>query len=445
MYDVAVLGAGPGGYAAALKAADLGAKVCIIEKDFPGGTCLNWGCIPTKAILSSVKLLSAIKNAGEFGIDVKDFHIDIAKVLKRKNDIVLKLREGLELLFKSKRIDLISGQAQFHDANTVEVNGNSISSKYIIIATGSSPIELGNLKFGHERIVSSKDILALDKIPESIAIIGGGVIGCEFAFIYNQLGSKVTIIEALEQILPNEDREVARRLESNFKKSGIDIIKGSRVVNIEGNGNTKINLENNSCVETEIALLCIGRKPYTDGLNLDAVGIKTEKNNIIVDNTLKTNINNIYAIGDVIGGYHLAHVASYEGALASENIFGNPSAVDYSSVPSCIFTHPEIASIGISEEKAKKSGIEFTVTKFPFTALGKAHVIGETEGFIKLISGTKTDKILGVHIFGALASELIADFSIAMKNNIGAKELGKAIYAHPTLSEAILELAHRIK
>lgn len=445
MYDLTVIGAGAGGYAAAVRAAELGAKVCIVEKDLLGGVCLNRGCISTTTIIKSLDILQDIKRAAEFGIDITGYKVDITKIQKRKDEVVLKLRQGLEALLKSKGIDIINGRACIGDTNKIEVDGRTISSKYIVIATGSAPMEQENLKIDHNYILSSDDILQLDRVPMCIIIIGGGVIGCEFASIYNRLGCRVTIIELMDQLLPHEDEEIARRLEASFKKSGINVIKGSKVVSIDAKNGVRVNLEDAKSVESEIAILCIGRRANISELNLNKIGIRTDNGRIWVDENLRTNIPNIYAVGDVTGGYYLAHVASYEGVVASENIFGRPRSADYSCVPNCIFTYPQISSIGITEDKAKELRLKFLVTRLPFAAISKAHILGETEGFIKLISDAKTGQMLGAHIFGASAGELISKFAIAMRSKTTARELGEVIYPHPTLSEGILEAVHRIK
>jgi len=443
MYDLTIIGSGPGGYAAALRAQKLGAKVSIVEKGLLGGTCLNIGCIPTKAIVKSVELLRNIKKSSEFGIDIPGYNINIKKIYQHKNDVVSKLRTGLESLLKSKGIDIIKGEARFLNAETIEVDGNPLTSKNIIVATGSLPAELKGIKFDHKYIVSSDDMLNLEKIPGSIAIIGGGVIGCEFASIYSQLGSKVTLIEVMDRLLPSEDREISRRLESILKREAITVLKGARVLSCQKDKGPKIGTEDGAVIEADIVLLCVGRRPNTEMLNLEAAGIDMDGSRILIDNKMKTSTSNIYAIGDAVGGSYLAHVASYEGIVASENIFSSPIAADYSIIPNSIFTHPEISSIGITEDKAKEEGIQIAVRKLPFAAIGKAHLAGETEGLIKIISDRNSDKILGAHIFGSSASELIAEFAIAMKSALTVKELGEVIYAHPTISEIVPEACHK--
>lgn len=463
MYDLTVIGAGPGGYAAAVKAAELGAKVCIVEKDSLGGVCLNKGCIPTKVIIKSADTLEEIRRSSEFGIDTDGYHIDLKKINERKNEVVLRLRQGMETLLKVKGIDVIKGEASLRAADRIEVDSKTINSRYIIIATGAVPMEQEGLKIDHHHILSSDDALQLDRIAKDIIIIGAGAIGCEFASIYHSLGSRVTIIELLDQLLPDEDKEIAGRLEVNFKKSGINVIKNSKVVSVEAkNGVTpvrnlgseggneisngvRVNLETQGTVEAEAALLCIGRRANLSGLHPDKIGLRTDNGRIWVDGNLKTNIPNIYAVGDVTGRYFLANVASYEGAVAAESIFGTAHPADYSGIPVCIFTRPQISRIGLTEEKARGLGLEFLVTRIPFAAISKAHILGETEGLVKLISDAQTDQVLGTHLFGPSATELISEFAIAMKGRMTIKKLTEVVYPHPTLSEGVLEVARRIK
>ncbi|MFH1868423.1 MAG: dihydrolipoyl dehydrogenase [Candidatus Omnitrophota bacterium] len=443
MYDLTIIGAGTGGYAAAIRAVGLGAKVCLIEKDLLGGTCLNRGCIPTKSIIQSIKVLQSVLSAKEFGVNISGFSLDIDHIFKRKDDLVLKLRQSMESQLKSKGIDIVKGSAQILDENTIKVSENQLSSKYIIIAAGSHPLEVDGLKPDHKYLLSSDDILEYHKIPKKLIIVGGGYIGCEFASIYSNLGCEVTIVEIQNQLLPSADRELAKRLESIFRKAGVDIIKGSKVVSVDSKGGVRINLEGERIIEADIALLSIGRKPNIDGLNLGNVGIQTDGGGIVVNNRLRTNIENIYAIGDVTGRHFLAHVAAYEGMIASDNIFGKQRFADYSAVPSCIFTSPEIASAGLTEEKAKELDLELSITKIPFAALSKSHITDKKEGIIKLISDKKSDMILGVQIIGDSASELLAGFVIAMQNKLTLASLCETIFAHPTLSEGIWETAYR--
>jgi len=444
-YDIAIIGAGPGGFAAAIRASELGLKVCLIEKDLIGGTCLNWGCIPTKAIVRSTDLLREIKHSHEFGVDARNCSFDISNILKRKDDLVSRIRAGAEALLKSKNIDIINSKGQLSDANTIKTDKGLIIAKNIIIATGSLPAESGTLKIDHEILYSSKDMLSLEKLPKSLAIIGGGFIGCEFASIYDELGVEITIIELMDQLLPNFDKEIARRLELSFNKRGIKVLKGEKVISVKSEVLTTIALESGNSIDAEKAFLCIGRRPNAMGMNLEGVGVKLKNNAIVTDKDFRTCISNIYAIGDVRGDYFLAHVATYEGKKAAEIISGSNPEIDYSAVPSAIFTHPEIASVGISEDIAKAKGIETLTTKLPFAAVSKANVLGQTDGFIKLVTEKNTKAILGAFIFGPSASELISNFTIAIRNSLTVNDISATIFAHPTLSESMLDIADRVK
>jgi len=444
MYDIAIIGSGPGGYAASIHAAELGLKVCIIEQDAIGGTCLNWGCVPTKSIVESLKVLHYAKKADDFGIDLTINSIDFSKIQSRKDEVITRLRQGAEALLKSKNIETIKGKAILKDKNTIDVSGNSVNADNLLIATGSLPAELENIKIDHKHILSSKDILNLDQLPEDIVIIGGGFIGCEFASIFTALGIKVTIVELMDRILPEADSEISRRLESEFKKRGIVIKKSSEVAGVEIRDKAILSIEGADSIESDRVLLCVGRKSNIADLGLEGVGVGIERGRVVVDDKLKTVVPGIYAIGDAIGGYYLAHAATYEGMVAVENIRGKETILDYSGIPSCIFTHPEISSVGITEDKAKELGIAYKVTKLPFAAVSKAHIAGETSGLIKLITDPDGDRILGAHILGSMASELISDFSICIKNGLSAQEIADTIYAHPTLSEGIWDLTKRI-
>lgn len=443
-YDIAIIGSGPAGFACALRAAGLGLKTCLIEKRLIGGTCLNWGCIPTKALAHTADLLRKINGSSKFGIRVSNTDIDIDAVLKYKDGVVSKLRTGAEKLLASKKIDVLISDASLSDANTIKTKEGSVKAKYIVIATGSSPAESGFLSIDGRNILSSKDLLALKGLPKSLAVIGGGFIGCEFAAIYNQLGVRINIIEITEQLLPGFDKEVARRLELILKKKGINVFKGKKVKSLKPQALLKIELEDQTVIEAEKALLCIGRRPNVDGLNLAGIGIDTDKGAIVVDKRLRTSIPNIYAIGDATAGFLLAHVAMYEGTLVAELISGREPKPDYSAVPSAIFTSPEIASVGLSAEEAEKRGIKAETAKLPFAAVSKAHIIDETEGFIKLIIEPGSKKILGALIFGPSASELIANFTLAIRNSLTADDISDTIFAHPTLSEGILDAAKNI-
>jgi dihydrolipoamide dehydrogenase len=455
MYDVAIIGSGPGGYVAAIRAAQLGAKVCVVEKNRLGGVCLNRGCIPTKVLISCVDTLLRVRDASHFGIEVGGYEVDFPRMILRKDEVVSHLRRGIESLFKARKIEFIQGIARLISSNEIEVSklevGNQkLEAKNIIIATGSSPLELPNLRFDGKKFLSSDQILNISETPKSLLIIGGGVIGCEFATIFASLGTKVTIVEMMEQILPQEDKEVAKKLELIFKKRGIEVLTKTKIDKVEE-------------IKQEKTLVCVGRSPNTTDLGLEQAGIKLDKGRIAVNEYLQTNLPGIFAIGDCIGGYLLAHVASYEGVVAAENIFGKLRKVDYRVVPNCIFTNPEIGSVGLTKQKAGTrpaataspgAGTSpaatihsvaaplvgaFKAVRFPFSASGKAAVLGETDGFVKIIADSQTDEILGASIIGPQATELIAETAIAMKLKAKASEISEIIFAHPTLSESIHE------
>ena len=428
-YDLAIIGSGPCGYVAAIRASQLGLKTCIFEKDKIGGVCLNWGCIPTKTLSASANALYDIERASEFGINVKGFDLDFSKVYERKESIVKKLSIGIEMLIKARKIEIIREKAEIKSPTNIKTSNLEVEAKNILIATGSIPFELPNIPFDHTDILSSTDILELKTIPKSLIIVGGGVIGCEFASIFRSFGSEITIIEAMPQLLPNEDEEISRKLEQIFKKRGIKVLTNTKIDKID---------------KGDKAFIAVGRSPNSKGLGLEALGIDCNKGWIKVDENFRTNVNSIYAAGDIKGGMLLAHVASREGIVAVEHMAGNSETIDYSAVPSCIFTNPEIASVGLNEKAAKNRGIDVKARKFLFGAIGKSHVLGETDGFIKLVTDAKNDKILGCQIIGPHATELIAEISVCVQFGITSEKLASVIHAHPTLSEIICEVSEAI-
>lgn len=444
-YDLAIIGSGPCGYVASIRAAQLGLKVCIFEKDEIGGVCLNRGCIPTKALSTSATALYNIERANDFGIDVKDYTVDFLKVHERKERIVKKLTAGIEMLMKARKIEVVKENAQISDNKRIVAGGTDAEAENILIATGSIPFEIPGIAFDGRHILSSSDMLGLQKIPKSIVIVGGGVIGCEFASIFRQFGSEISIVEMMEQLLPNEDEEIARKIEQIFKKRGIKIFTKTKVEKIEKKDDgVNAVLSNNTSVVGEKALICVGRLPNTGSLGIEAAGIECDKGWIKIDSSFKTNVKNIYAAGDVKGGTMLAHVASKEGIAAVEDICGKESKIDYNIVPNCIFTQPEIASVGLNEKRAKGHGFNTRSRKFLFSAIGKSHVSGDTEGFIKLVVDNKTDRILGSQIIGPHATELIAEVSACIQFGITSESLASVIHAHPTLSEAIQEVSEAV-
>ncbi|MCM8786343.1 MAG: dihydrolipoyl dehydrogenase [Candidatus Omnitrophica bacterium] len=417
-YDVIVIGGGPAGYPCAIRCSQYGKKVLLIEELALGGVCLNRGCIPTKALYS---ISEEISNSKYNSIE-KKVNYDWNKILNEVlNDVVLRLRTGINMLLKSYKVDLIKGKAIFKDLRTVEVNGNFYTTEYIVIATGSSCYIPECFK-NDKRIIISDHLWELQKLPESIAIIGGGFIGCEFASILNKFGVKVKIYEMMDSLLPGKDKEITELLKKSFEKRGIEV-------------NLNIKLESCEMIEAEKIFVSVGRIPNIlklEGLEYDKKGIKT-------DERLKTNIEKIYAVGDVNGKYQLAYVATKEGEIAAENICGKDEIIDYDSIPEVIFTDPEIGVCGLTEQTAKEKGIEIEIGKFPYSALGRAYADKKTEGFFKVIADKKTEKIIGMHIIGKGATELISFGTLAIKLGIKIKEIEKILYCHPTFAEGIME------
>lgn len=442
-----ILGAGPGGYVAAIKAARLGAQVTVIEEKEVGGTCLNWGCIPTKVLISSTKLLTRIQHSEEFGIEIKDNIIpNLKKIIERKNKIVDTQIKGIKRLFNRWGILLKKGKGILNTPNIVtliskDASKEKISADSIIIATGSRPAELSICPFDGDKIISSDEAVQIQSIPKSLLIIGGGAIGCEFASIYGAFGTEVTIIEMLPRIVPNEDIEISKILERELKKKKIKLLTETEVKKINiANNRVHTLLSNNEEIVTDKILVSIGRSFNSENIGLQELGIKTgKKGEILVNERMQTNIPNIYAVGDVIGRFLLAHVASKEGTIAARNIMSANEKMDYSAVPSAIFTTPEIASVGLKEHEARERGINFKTGHFEFRALAKSHIIGKIEGLIKVIAESQTDKVLGVHIIGPNASDLIHEAALAIKAGLKIKDISETIHIHPTLSEGIKE------
>ncbi|MBL7069409.1 MAG: dihydrolipoyl dehydrogenase [Candidatus Omnitrophica bacterium] len=427
-YDITIIGAGPGGYVAALYAAGLGKRVLVIEKDKPGGVCLNCGCIPTKTLIRSVKTLKSVKHSKEFGVDVSSHSLNYPAVRRRKDEVVKTLTKGVESLLKVKKVDVKKGFGRLVDKGVVEAAGERFESKDIIIATGTRPQELPAFKFDKTGILSSADMLDLKELPKRLLIVGGGVNGCEYAYIYASFGVEVTIVEMLDRLLPTMDRELGKNMEMILKRLNVKIMTKTRLEEIPP--------------EYDKTVICVGRRYNTEDIGLEKVGVKTEKGRIAVDGSLRTNVPGIYAIGDVIGGYLLAHVASHEGIIACENIAGRPGVMDYGSVPLCVYTDPEISSVGLTEGEAKDRGCEVKVAKFPFKNLGKSHTMGEKDGFIKIIGNKKTDEILGVQMVGPQAADLITEAAVTVKNRMKVEGVCSLMHAHPTLSEAFMEAAY---
>jgi dihydrolipoamide dehydrogenase len=454
-FQVVIIGSGPGGYVAAIRAGILGLKTALIEKDpFLGGTCLHRGCIPTKALLHTAHLYDEFKGAAEYGLKTGELGVDFPKVHKRKTIIVRKLSKGIEYLMKKRKIDVFTGTGTLVDANTVGIVGSdgeeTIRGDAIIIATGSAPSQLPNIVPDHTTILDSDDILKLETIPKSLTVIGAGAVGIEFASIFNSFGSDVSIIELLPRIVPLEDEEVSSALEKSFNKKDIKTFTSSQVKTIETtSGGAVLTIDSGgeeTKQEAEKVLLSVGRKPLTDGIGLDKAAVEVDDRGYVrVNETMQTSIPHVYAIGDIVRTPWLAHVASAEGILAVNHLAGKPvEPIDYKKTPNCTYCAPEIASVGLTEKAANEAGYDVRTGRFPFSAIGKAMIVGETEGFVKIVSDKAYDEVLGVHIIGPKATELIAEACLGMKLETTVEEIAKTVHAHPTLSEAMLEAAHSV-
>lgn len=449
---LSVLGAGPGGYVAAIRAAQLGAHVTVIEDNEVGGTCLNWGCIPTKTIIASTDLLAKVRDLEDFGIELKGEVIpNLSRIIDRKNKVVSTLVKGIRGLFKNRDITLVQGRGVLTSPGTIvatlkDGSQETISSDSVILATGSRPAAIPSLPFDGKHILSSRDALELRQIPKSLLIVGAGVIGCEFACIFRELGSEVTIVEMLPRALATEDREISELFEKELKKKKIKLIINARVekTDIKEDGVHAL-LSDGKEVIAEKILVSIGRALNTEGIGLEDAGIRRgPKGEIVVNSRMETTTPGVYAVGDVTGGMLLAHKASAEGIVAAGNIMGQDTEIDYRIIPAAIFTSPEIASVGMREDQAIEQKISLRVGRFPFRALGKSHAMGEISGMVKIITDAATDKIIGAHIIGPHASDLIAEAAVAMKAGLTARELAETIHAHPTLSEAVMEAAEDV-
>ena len=453
-YDIAVLGGGPGGYVAAIRAAQLGFNTVVIDKDNLGGICLNWGCIPTKSLLKNAEIYDLMKNhAKDFGLTVEGLSFDFSKIIKRSRDVSAKMTRGVEFLIKKNKVDRIRGFGKVISKNQIDIfdpdgkQTDSLNSDRIIIATGARPKMIDSIPVDRENIITSTEAMNLKNQPKDMIIIGAGAIGVEFAYFYNVLGTKVTLVEMMDDILPIEDREISDALNKNFKKRGIDIFTKTKVLKAEVKGKkVSVSIEQDGRqneLKAEIVLNAIGVTENIQGFGLEELGIELVKNHIKVDKlTFQTNVENIFAIGDVIGPPWLAHVASAEGIHCVETIKGlNPPPINYESIPGCTYCQPQVASIGLTERKAEEKGYELKIGKFPFSASGKSAAIGEKEGFVKLIFDAKYGELLGAHIIGSEATELIAELSLAKSLEADPQSIIKTIHAHPTLSESIMEAA----
>jgi dihydrolipoamide dehydrogenase len=451
-YDVVIIGAGPGGYVAAIRAAQLGLKTACIEgRGSLGGTCLNIGCIPSKALLqSSEKFAEAQQALAEHGVTVGEVGLDLVTMMSRKDKVVTTLTRGVEFLFRKNKVDWLKGKARITGPGRIAVTGGNgvvqeIEATSIVIATGSESTPLRGIDIDEQRIVSSTGALSLNHVPERLAVIGGGYIGLELGSVWQRLGAKVTVVELLDHIVPNVDRELGQALQRVLARSGIEFKLGTKAAGVSEVGNAlTLDLEGaeKQALAADVVLVSVGRRPYTEGLGLEAAGVaRDEHGRVIVDDGFATNIPGIYAIGDVIRGPMLAHKAEEEGIALAERLAGQKPHIDYDAIPSVVYTWPEVASVGKSEEELKAAGVSYRTGKFPFSANPRARTNGYTEGFVKILAESETDRVLGVHIIGPDAGTLIAEATLAKEFGASAEDIARTCHAHPTLSEALKEAA----
>lgn len=448
-YDVIVLGSGPGGYPAAIRASQLGKKVVIVERENLGGICLNWGCIPTKALLKSAQVYEYAKHAADYGIDINDPKQNFGNIIKRSRGVADKMNKGVQFLMKKNKIDVVMGNGKLIAPNKLEVTAADgskqiLEAKNIIIVTGARSRELPSLKIDGKKVIGYREAMSLPAQPKSMIVVGSGAIGTEFAYFYNSLGTKVTVVEFLPRIVPVEDEDISKELEKIFKKQGINILTGSEVTKVDTNGEgvkaTIKTKDGETTLEADILLTAVGIVANIENIGLEELGIKTDKGKIIVDANQLTNIPGIYAVGDCTAHQALAHKATKEGINAAEHLAGkNPEPIDYNNVPGCTYCSPEIASVGYTEKAAIDAGYEIKVGKFPFIASGKATAVGDTAGFVKIIYDAKYGELLGCHMIGYNVTEMIAEVVTARKLETTAHEILNAIHPHPTMSEAVKE------
>ncbi len=447
--DVVIIGGGPGGYVAAIRAAQLGLNTVCVEMDKTlGGTCVNVGCIPSKALLTSTEHYEFARlHAAEHGVKIDGVSADLPTMMKRKDTVVGQNTRGIEFLFKKHKIEWAKGRGTLKPGNVVEVEGGeSYQAKNVIIATGSVPIELPFLKFDEQRVLSNIGALTIPEVPKHLIVIGGGVIGLELGSVWRRLGAKVTVIELFPTILPGNDEDIIKEADKILRKQGLEIRTGTKVVGAsQADGTVKVDVEKDGAKETieaDYVLVSVGRKPSLTGIDAGALGLTLGKRGeIVVDAELRTNLPNVFAIGDAVGGKLLAHKAEEEGVVAAEVIAGHHAHMDYKSMPSVVYTWPEIASVGLAEHEVKASGREYKVGKFPFSANGRARTMAETSGFVKFIADAKTDELLGCHIIGANASDLIQEVVLAFEYRGSSEDIGITVHSHPTLSESVKEAA----
>ncbi len=443
-YDIIVLGSGPGGYVTAIRASQLGFKTAIVEKESLGGVCLNWGCIPTKALLKSAQVFEYLNHAADYGLSVKGADKDFGAVVKRSRDVADGMSKGVQFLMKKNKIDVINGYGKLKAGKKIDVDGTEYSADHIIIATGARSRELPSLPQDGKKVIGYREAMTLDKQPKKMIVVGSGAIGVEFAYFYNAMGTEVTIVEFLPNIVPLEDEEVSKQLERIFKKNGINIMTSAEVTKVDTSGKTvKATVKTKKGEETleaDIVLSAVGIKTNIENIGLEDVGIVVDKDKILVNDYYQTNIPGYYAIGDVTPGPALAHVASAEGILCVEKIAGqHVEPMDYGNIPGCTYCTPEVASVGMTESQAKEAGYDIKVGKFPFSASGKASAGGNKEGFVKVIFDAKYGEWLGCHMIGAGVTDMIAEAVLGRKLETTGHEVLKAVHPHPTMSEAVME------
>lgn len=450
-YDLIVIGSGPGGYVAAIRASQLGMKVGVVEKAELGGVCLNWGCIPTKALLKSAQVFDYINHAADYGVTVKDATADFDGMVKRSRDVAAGMSKGIQFLFKKNKIDHISGHGTLKKGKKVEVKAadgkvTTYDANHIILATGGRARVLPNMPIDGKKIIGYREAMTLDKQPKKMVVVGSGAIGVEFAYFYSTIGTEVTIVEYMDNIVPVEDEDVSKQLGRSFKKNGVKVMTSSEVTNVDTKGSgckvTVKTKKGEEVIDCDIVLSAVGVTTNLENLGLEEVGVKTERGKVLVDDYYKTNVDGVYAIGDIVKGQALAHVASAEGILCVEKIKGmHVEPLDYNNIPGCTYCSPEVASVGYTEKAAKEAGYEVKVGKFPFSASGKAKAAGASEGFVKVIFDAKYGEFLGAHMIGANVTEMIAEVVAARKLETTGHEIIKTVHPHPTMSEAVMEAA----
>ncbi len=448
-YDIIILGSGPGGYVTGIRASQLGLKVAIVEKENLGGICLNWGCIPTKALLKSAQVFDYLKHAADYGLKVNDVDKDFEAVIKRSRNVADGMSKGVQFLMKKNKIDIINGFGKVKSGKKVEVKDKDgkiteYSAEHIIIATGARSRELPNLPQDGKKVIGYRQAMTLAEQPKKMIVVGSGAIGVEFAHFYNSMGTEVTIVEFMPNIVPVEDEDISKQMERSLKKSGIKIMTNASVEKVDTSGNgvkaTVKTTKGEEIIEADIVLSAVGIKSNIENIGLEEVGIKTDKDKILVNDFYQTNVTGYYAIGDVVPGQALAHVASAEGILCVEKIAGlQVEPLDYGNIPGCTYATPEIASVGMTEEKAKEAGYDIKVGKFPFSASGKAQASGTPDGFVKVIFDAKYGEWLGCHMIGAGVTDMIAEAVVARKLETTGYEVLKTVHPHPTMSEAVME------